>query len=77
MDVFMQTLITAFVEGWQAGYDGSGYESNPCQACQKQRQVWWSGWFDGSAERAAEQRREARFAAGIQPKHKLTTAHAL
>ena len=50
----MQPLSIIFVEGWQAGYDGSRYERNPHQACQKKRQVWWSGWINGAAEREAE-----------------------
>lgn len=72
----MQTLNITFVEGWQAGYDGSRYESNPYQACRKEKQVWWSGWIEGAAEQVAETRRKTRFAAVIRAQHKSAAAHA-
>ena len=57
-----QTLSIVFVEGWQAGYDGSQCESNPYEACEKEWQVWWSGWSEGAAERKAETRRRVKYA---------------
>ena len=62
MDEPMQPLSILFVEGWQAGYDGSRHENNPHQAAPKEREVWWSGWIEGSAERAAEVRRRVDYA---------------
>ena len=63
----MQTLSIVFVEGWQAGYDGGRDERNPHDACQKKRQVWWSGWIEGSSEREAEACRRVGLHASLPP----------